>query len=197
MGLRPCCNRRNSPERISTAIRFLRDTQALLVARYHCSHCDSLQDATRYTKLRGLPPVLHFSLMRFVYDLSTMERKKSKHIVSFPTIIDMGNYVDKGEESPSHGSTNIYNLRGVLLHKGPSAYHGHYEAQVFDETYVLCRIFTSCHSNICNSSQCWFQFNDESVTKINTLGDRIVSKKKKDEGDAEQGWALSASSGMA
>lgn len=30
----------------------------------------------------------------------------------------------------------VYELRGVLLHKGPSAYHGHYEAQVFDVTYV-------------------------------------------------------------
>lgn len=30
----------------------------------------------------------------------------------------------------------IYELRGVLLHKGPSAYHGHYEAQVFDVTCV-------------------------------------------------------------
>jgi hypothetical protein len=128
--------------------------------------------------------------MRFVYDLSTMERRKSKSVVSFPTTIDMGNYVDKGKESPTHESSNIYNLRGVLLHKGPSAYHGHYEAQVFDETYVLHRAFTSLHSNIFNSSQCWFQFNDESVTKINTLGDRIAFKKKKDEGDTEQGWAL-------
>ena len=27
---------------------------------------------------------------------------------------------------------NVYHLRGVLLHKGTSAYHGHYEAQIFD-----------------------------------------------------------------
>lgn len=26
----------------------------------------------------------------------------------------------------------VYELRGVLLHKGASAYHGHYEAQVYD-----------------------------------------------------------------
>lgn len=26
----------------------------------------------------------------------------------------------------------LYELRGVLLHKGASAYHGHYEAQVYD-----------------------------------------------------------------
>lgn len=30
------------------------------------------------------------------------------------------------------GSEETYELRGVLLHKGPSAYHGHYMAKVFD-----------------------------------------------------------------
>jgi hypothetical protein len=30
-----------------------------------------------------------------------------------------------------------------------------------------------------NRSQCWYQFNDEDVTKIKTLGDRITVKKKK------------------
>lgn len=28
----------------------------------------------------------------------------------------------------------VYELRGVLLHKGQSAYHGHYEAQVYSQT---------------------------------------------------------------
>lgn len=38
---------------------------------------------------------------------------------------------------------NVYELRGVLLHKGASAYHGHYEAQVYDEVYVLVRDYSS------------------------------------------------------
>jgi uncharacterized UBP type Zn finger protein len=42
-------------------------------------------------------------------------------------------------EKVNEASDLIYELRGVLLHKGPSAYHGHYEAQVFDVTYVLIR----------------------------------------------------------
>ncbi|KAJ7724461.1 hypothetical protein DFH07DRAFT_854832 [Mycena maculata] len=128
--------------------------------QYLCSTCESLQDATRYTELASLPPVLHFSLLRFVYDLSTMERRKSKHSISFPTTIDMtrflGNAVDRKSASSSTKKSegNLYELRGVLLHKGKSAYHGHYEAQVFDDTK---------HS--------WFQFNDEIVTKIKKLGD--------------------------
>lgn len=35
----------------------------------------------------------------------------------------------------------LYELRGVLLHKGTSAYHGHYEAQVYDELYMLALFF--------------------------------------------------------
>jgi uncharacterized UBP type Zn finger protein len=31
----------------------------------------------------------------------------------------------------------VYDLRGVLLHKGTSAHQGHYEAQVYDVKYVL------------------------------------------------------------
>ncbi|KAG6918120.1 hypothetical protein DXG01_016308 [Tephrocybe rancida] len=116
---------------------------------------NNLQDATRYTELKELPPVLHFSLLRFVYDLATMERKKSKHSVSFPTTLDMTPFIGaRGDSSVGLQAcgANTYELRGILLHKGSSAYHGHYEAQVFDE-----------------ANESWYQFNDETVTKIKTL----------------------------
>ncbi|KDQ60998.1 hypothetical protein JAAARDRAFT_191121 [Jaapia argillacea MUCL 33604] len=135
--------------------------------QYYCSSCDSLQDATRYTELRELPPVLHFSLLRFVFDVSSMQRKKSKHAISFPTLIDMGQFLgpdDTHNEQRSNGtcsrSGHVYELRGVLLHKGQSAYHGHYEAQVFD---VL--------------NKQWYQFNDETVTKIKVLGSAPLKSK--------------------
>lgn len=65
-----------------------------------------------------------------------MERKKSKHNLLFPMVLDMSKFV-KADKSVSgakggEGATNLYELRGVLLHKGLSAYHGHYEAQVLD-----------------------------------------------------------------
>ncbi|KAJ6497048.1 hypothetical protein C8R47DRAFT_1184375 [Mycena vitilis] len=127
--------------------------------QYLCSTCESLQDATRYTELVSLPPVLHFSLLRFVYDVSTMERRKSKHTISFPMTLDLtrflGNAADRKAATAEKLEENSYELRGVLLHKGKSAYHGHYEAQVFD---------ASKHS--------WFQFNDEIVTKIKKIGDK-------------------------
>ena len=106
------------------------------VKRYFCSSCEALQDATRYTELRELPPVLHFSLLRFIYDVSTMERKKSKHTISFPLTLDMRQFLGPKEMRESSLSFDnqdyLYELRGILLHKGTSAYHGHYEAQVKD-----------------------------------------------------------------
>ncbi|KDQ34247.1 hypothetical protein PLEOSDRAFT_152885 [Pleurotus ostreatus PC15] len=123
--------------------------------RYLCPQCETLQEATRYTELRELPPVVHFSLLRFVYDVSSMERKKSKHAISFPKTLDMSRFLGSQADRVNNSTdaepgSKTYNLRGILLHKGPSAYHGHYEAQVFD-----------------SSSNTWFQFNDEVVSKIN------------------------------
>lgn len=107
--------------------------------RYHCPECNCLQDATRYTELRQLPPVLHFSLLRFVYNLETMERRKQKHAISFPNVLDMSQFLGGQGNGNTHDSVtgarqadNVYELRGILLHKGSSAYHGHYEAQVYD-----------------------------------------------------------------
>ena len=109
--------------------------------RYRCSSCDSLQDATRYTVLRNLPPVLHISLLRFVYDVASNERKKSKHSIKFPPHLEMGKYLQLDASSVEIDLTKdsgeiIYELQGVLVHKGTSAYHGHYEAQVYDAKYV-------------------------------------------------------------
>ncbi|KAF8643800.1 hypothetical protein AX16_008818 [Volvariella volvacea WC 439] len=130
--------------------------------QYHCLRCDKLRDATRYVELRELPPVLHFSLLRFVYNLSTMTRRKSKHTINFPTTLDMTRFVARG--GPQKGISYMYELRGILLHKGSSAYHGHYEAQIFD-----------------TEAQSWFQFNDETVTKIDEPGDAQNSKSQEDD----------------
>jgi hypothetical protein len=70
----------------------------------------------------------------------------------------MGTAAERGEYAAGQNVGNhVYELRGVLLHKGAcgefssdltlklctgaSAYHGHYEAQVFDVTYVCSRVF--------------------------------------------------------
>ena len=73
-----------------------------------------------------------------------MERKKSKHSITFPTTLDMGKFLGSKkdrERCPKNDDENIYELRGILLHKGTSAYHGHYEAQVNDIEYVRLHRF--------------------------------------------------------
>jgi len=69
-----------------------------------------------------------------------MERKKSKHYVSFPPTLDMGKFL--GNANVEGAPTDVhdeYVLRGILLHKGASAYYGHYEAQVYDPGYAFHR----------------------------------------------------------
>lgn len=157
----------------------------IVIFRYLCQECDSLQDAKRYTELLELPPVLHFSLLRFVYDLATMERKKSKQSILFPTFIDMNHFVGPPEKRRRRGawpvqrSENLYELRGVLLHKGASAYHGHYEAQVFDVQFVFCPVvFGIVSHGTFRRNQAWYQFNDEEVTRIDSLLPKIDTTKK-------------------
>ena len=123
--------------------------------------------------------------MRFVYDLSTMERRKSKNIISFPATINMGDHLDRDGRCPEGGTDHIYDLRGVLLHKGPSAYHGHYEAQVYDKTCAYSTVPRDIFKDRSDRSQCWYQFNDEYVTKIKTLGDRVPVKKKGSDAEPE------------
>ena len=134
-----CCSQKNSTATTSQLYNSSHtEKKPILRSRYSCSTCDSLQDATRYTELRRLPPVLHFSLLRFVFNLATLERKKSKNIITFPRELDMSPFVKDSSTAGSPSATHIYELRGILLHKGPSAYHGHYEAQVYDSEWVCC-----------------------------------------------------------
>lgn len=89
------------------------------ISRYLCSQCDSLQDATRYTELRELPPVLHFSLLRFVYDVSSMERKKSKHVIKFPKTLDMSRYLGTASNRKAAAdhkvNENLYELVSFIF----------------------------------------------------------------------------------
>jgi ubiquitin carboxyl-terminal hydrolase 48 len=79
--------------------------------------------------------VLHFSVQRFVFDLKTLGRKKSKNLIKYPPTIDMARWktTNQPTSTPStSASEDVYDLCGVLIHKGSSAYSGHYESQVLD-----------------------------------------------------------------
>ncbi len=84
--------------------------------QYHCSHCDAKCDASRAMQLKRLPPILHFSMMRFVYDVKSGTRKKSKAAIRFPPRIDMGEYLSGEREDEE----DMFELRGVVEHRGAS-----------------------------------------------------------------------------
>lgn len=72
------------------------------------------------------------------------------------------------------GDEEIYELRGVLLHKGPSAYHGHYEAQVYNQEWVVKPVLLLGSSNMTGRisllrTKKWYQFNDEVVTPLSSF----------------------------
>uniref|UniRef100_A0A671T6V9 Ubiquitin carboxyl-terminal hydrolase 48 n=1 Tax=Sinocyclocheilus anshuiensis TaxID=1608454 RepID=A0A671T6V9_9TELE len=69
-------------------------------------------------------------------------KKKLNTFISFPEVLDMGPFLGKEEKC-------TYELSAVLIHRGVSAYSGHYIAHVRD-----------AHTND------WYKFNDEEIEKM-------------------------------
>lgn len=121
--------------------------------QYMCSTCCSKQNAKRAIQLKRLPPILNLQLLRFVFDKKTGHKKKLNGFIQFPETLDMSKFMTTNgnhthnDNSPQSGS--IYRLKAVLIHRGPSAYSGHYIAHILDE-----------------SSGVWYKFNDEETTKM-------------------------------
>ncbi|KAI9015893.1 hypothetical protein DFJ74DRAFT_730790, partial [Hyaloraphidium curvatum] len=100
---------------------------------YACERCGGKRNAERWTELGQLPPVLNFQLMRFVYDLASGTKKKVKAAIRFPEKLDMRPYLPDGGAGRTAEECE-YELQGVLVHRGPGAYSGHYIAHAWDET---------------------------------------------------------------
>jgi hypothetical protein len=85
--------------------------------QYHCQSCGVKRDATRSAAITSLPPILHFSLLRFVFDPKTYDRRKSRASITFPRHLELGGH--------------DYHLQAIITHSGPSAHEGHFvcEAQ--------------------------------------------------------------------
>jgi ubiquitin C-terminal hydrolase len=91
---------------------------------YFCDRCGKRVTAHRCSSLKTLPPLLHFSLLRFTYD-NQNGRKKVSTKMSFPIIrdLDMGPFMENG--------SGTYELFAVIIHNG-SAYSGHYHCIIRD-----------------------------------------------------------------
>jgi hypothetical protein len=123
-----------------------------------------------------------------------MDRMKTKQAITYPLSINMRPYVGEYE------ADLWYDLRGVLLHRGPSAYHGHYEAQVFDVAYGFTP-WASLQPRNANeyalfpSQNKWFLFNDEQVNEIQPgelLGKQVNGTSRFGVSPSSQLFALNA-----
>ncbi|XP_012938291.1 ubiquitin carboxyl-terminal hydrolase 48 isoform X2 [Aplysia californica] len=112
--------------------------------QYMCSLCDSKQNASRAIKLTKLPPVLNLQLLRFVFDKNKGHKKKLSSFIQFPETLDMSPYMGDQE-----GGTVLYELTAVLIHRGPTAFSGHYIAHIREP-----------------ESGAWYKFNDEEIEKM-------------------------------
>jgi len=90
--------------------------------------------------LLPLPPflkIMNFQLLRFIYDSKTYSKKKVLAPFRFPKSINLSPYVKnddkKDNSSELSNKPQVYDLKAVLCHKGPSAYSGHYVTHVHDE----------------------------------------------------------------
>ncbi|XP_021570516.1 ubiquitin carboxyl-terminal hydrolase 48 isoform X8 [Carlito syrichta] len=122
---------------------FLKEEKLEGDNRYFCENCQSKQNATRKIRLLSLPCTLNLQLMRFVFDRQTGHKKKLNTYIGFSEILDMEPYVEH------EGGTYVYELSAVLIHRGVSAYSGHYIAHVKDP-----------------QSGEWYKFNDEDIEKM-------------------------------
>ncbi|NP_001120167.1 ubiquitin carboxyl-terminal hydrolase 48 [Xenopus tropicalis] len=122
---------------------FLKEEKLEGDNRYFCENCQSKQNATRKIRLLDLPPTLNLQLMRFVFDRQTGHKKKLNTYIGFSETLDMDPYLDQTD------GTYSYELSAVLIHRGVSAYSGHYIAHVKDP-----------------QTGEWYKFNDEDIEKM-------------------------------
>ncbi|XP_033015280.1 ubiquitin carboxyl-terminal hydrolase 48 isoform X1 [Lacerta agilis] len=122
---------------------FLKEEKLEGDNRYFCETCQSKQNATRRIRLLSLPCTLNLQLMRFVFDRQTGHKKKLNAYIEFSELLDMEPYME------DKASIFVYELSAVLIHRGVSAYSGHYIAHVKDP-----------------QTGEWYRFNDEEIEKM-------------------------------
>jgi len=117
--------------------------------KFECVKCHSKQNALHQTVLTSLPNLVHFKLMRYVYDDNLMTVTKLNTEIRCPYTIDLGKYFDVSCESSKE--EHVYNLYGVIIHKGKSANVGHFVTHIKDL-----------------KTEQWYEMNDENVKLLNT-----------------------------
>ncbi|GAB6023037.1 Ubiquitin carboxyl-terminal hydrolase 26, variant 2 [Chamberlinius hualienensis] len=121
---------------------FVKEEKLENEEKYYCGSCKKKQNAVRYIKLKKLPPFLNLQLLRFVYNRQTSRKTKLKNLIEFPETLDMCAFIESKEPV-------LYDLNAVLIHRGTSAYEGHFVAAI----------------KVHESNQ-WYEFSDDVIKKL-------------------------------
>ena len=89
---------------------------------YHCDKCNRKCEATKQLLIHTLPNILILQLKRFSF-LGMHGGKLSKHI-AFDMQLDMSAFLSR--KALGGDGAAIFDLYGVLVHRGSSAHCGHY-----------------------------------------------------------------------
>ncbi|KAI9333964.1 hypothetical protein BDR26DRAFT_867537, partial [Obelidium mucronatum] len=128
--------------------------------KWYCASCTTKQPAIRQIKFAHLPSVLNIQLLRFVYDVQRQTKRKVKTSMQFPEVLDMQGYVGVGGmHAAAAKEEHTYVLTAVLMHRGTSAYSGHFIARIRDPR---------------KGTGVWYTFNDEAVTRLESVGFDVV-----------------------
>ncbi|EFJ43553.1 flagellar-specific protein Ssa14 [Volvox carteri f. nagariensis] len=170
--------------------------------RYRCEFCSDKVDALRHVRLRSLPPYLCLALQRFYFDPRTADKAKALDKFGFPLQLDFRQVLAAAATGNSEGSpaaagnpaaaaaataaaalevpqyaagTPLYELVGILIHKGSQASSGHYVAHIKDQV----------------TGQ-WWRFDDDSA---DCIGYNPTAAFQADHGTGAAGAASAAAAG--
>jgi ubiquitin C-terminal hydrolase len=93
--------------------------------QYFCGTCQCKRDAKRSLHFTVVPPVLNIQLCRYVFDRTSLSKKKLSNKVLLPRQLKV-----KTQETYGKHTFHQYVLCAVMRHQGTSAYSGHYVAEV-------------------------------------------------------------------
>ena len=89
--------------------------------------------------------------------------KVSSHIL-FPETLNLSQYGCQANKE-----TFKFHLTGVIIHRGPTAYSGHYIAHILDKGVrcVSCGALLTWRVDVCSfQTGEWYRFDDEHVSKL-------------------------------
>eukprot|EP01032_Pedospumella_encystans_P010899 gene10899-12717_t len=143
----------------------------------------------KQTMFQTLPKHLTFHLKRFKFNVATMKKEKLHHRFEFPNELDMSPYIlqmsvasqlnsdtvtatdttDQTLGVVNKPTSNRYQLSGVVVHKGESAYRGHYYSFVRERS--LCNNTNENSTSLIVSAETTPIENDQITTSANINAD--------------------------